>query len=361
MTAQSSEASFDSPNDLFLRACRREPVPRPPVWMMRQAGRYLPEYQAVRSRAAFLDICKTPELACEVTLQPLDRFGFDAAILFSDILIPLQPMGLGLEFVESVGPQIPNPVRDRAGVRRLAAPDPESSMGFVMDAIREIRRALAGRVPLIGFGGAPFTMATYAVEGGGSKTYPHTKGLLFGDPEAAHALLTTLADTTAAYLEAQIRAGAQAIQMFDSWAGILAPRDFREFALAYARRVIESIKSSSAYRDNPAPLIYFVNGCAPYLEDIATAGADVVGVDWRIDLDEARRRLGDGVAVQGNLDPTCLFLEPEPLRERVAEVLDKAGSAPGHIFNLGHGVLPMTNPERVDVMVRAVREQSARS
>lgn len=347
-------------NDLFLRACRREPVSRTPVWMMRQAGRYLPEYQGVRARASFLQMCKTPELACEVTLQPLERFGFDAAILFSDILIPLEPMGLGLEFVEGLGPQIPNPARDRAAVEALEVPDPETSMAFVPGTIREIRRALAGRVPLIGFGGAPFTMATYAVEGGGSKTYPHTKGLLFGDPDAAHALMAKLAETTSRYLEAQIRAGAQAVQIFDSWAGILAPRDFREFALAYARRAIEQIKGSAAYRDNPAPIIYFVNGCAPYLEDIASSGADVIGIDWRIDLDEARRRLGPDVAVQGNLDPTCLFMPPEPLVERVREVLAKAGDAPGHIFNLGHGVLPNTDPDRVGAMVEEVRAASAR-
>jgi uroporphyrinogen decarboxylase len=345
---------------LFLRACRRQPVSRTPVWMMRQAGRYLPEYQAVRSKVSFLELCKTPELACEVTLQPLDRFGFDAAILFSDILIPLEAMGTGLEFLPSHGPKIPEPVRDRAGVDRLVVPDPEASMSFVMDAIRTIRGALAGRVPLIGFAGAPFTMATYAVEGGGSKTYAHTKGLIFGDPQAAHALLEKLAETTARYLEAQIAAGAQAVQLFDSWAGILAPPEFREFALAYARRVIDAVRGSPAYRDNPAPIIYFVNGCAPYLEDLPNSGADVLGIDWRVDLGEARRRLGDGVAVQGNMDPTCLFMDSERLRARVGAVLSAAGDAPGHVFNLGHGVLPSTNPDRVGDMVRAVRELSAR-
>jgi uroporphyrinogen decarboxylase len=361
MIDRSSQASADSgANDLFLRACRRQPVPRTPVWMMRQAGRYLPQYQAVRSKVTFLELCKTPELACEVTLQPIDIFGFDAAILFSDILIPLEPMGLGLEFLPDHGPKIPHPVRDRAGVDRVAVPDPEDTMGFVMDAIRTIRNALAGRVPLIGFAGAPFTMATYAVEGGGSKSYAHTKGLLFGDPQAAHALLDKLAKTTALYLEAQIRAGAQAVQLFDSWAGILAPPDFREFALDYARRVIEAVKASPAYRDNPAPIIYFANGCAPYLDVLASSGADVLGIDWRVDLGEARRRLGDGVAVQGNMDPTCLFMAPDRLRARVQDVLRAAGDAPGHVFNLGHGILPNTDPERVRVMVEAVRELSAR-
>ncbi len=348
-------------NDLFLRACRREPVPRTPVWMMRQAGRYLPDYQAVRSKVSFLELCKTPELACEVTLQPIDIFGFDAAILFSDILTLLEPMGLGLEFLANHGPHIPDPVRDRAGVDRLEVPDPETSMAFVMDAIRTIRKALAGRVPLIGFAGAPFTMSTYAVEGGGSKSYAHTKGLLFGDPQAAHALLGKLAEATSRYLGAQVRAGAQAVQLFDSWAGILAPPDFREFALAYARQAIDGLKASEAYRANPAPIIYFVNGCAPYLEDLRDSGADVIGIDWRIDLGEARRRLGDGVAVQGNMDPTCLFMEPEALRRRVRDVLEAAGDAPGHIFNLGHGVLPNTNPDRVRVMVEAVREYSTRA
>jgi uroporphyrinogen decarboxylase len=362
MIDRSSQASAGpEANELFLRACRRQPVPRTPVWMMRQAGRYLPQYQAVRSKVTFLELCKTPELACEVTLQPIDIFGFDAAILFSDILIPLEPMGLGLEFLANHGPHIPHPVRDRAAVERVVVPDPEDTMGFVMAAIRTIRQALAGRVPLIGFAGAPFTMATYAVEGGGSKSYAHTKGLLFGDPQAAHALLDKLADTTARYLEAQISAGAQAVQMFDSWAGILAPPDFREFALAYARRVIDAVKGSSAYRDNPAPIIYFVNGCAPYLDVLADSGADVIGIDWRVDLGEARRRLGAGVAVQGNMDPTCLFLEPAALRRRVGDVLHAAGEAPGHVFNLGHGVLPNTDPERVRVMVEAVRELSTRA
>src|SRR5262249_12802768 len=269
---------------LFLRACRRQPVERTPIWMMRQAGRYLPAYRAVRARASFLELCRNPDLACEVTLQPIDEFGFDAAILFSDILIPLPGMGLAIEFPER-GPVIRNPVRDRAAIDKLVVPDPEREMPFVMEAVRTIKTGLHGRVPLIGFAGAPFTMATYAVEGGGSKDYARTKRLLFGDTAAAHALLDKLARTAAAYLEAQVRAGAEAVQLFDSWAGILSPRDFREFALRWAKRVIEMLRESPTWKDGGVPIIYFVNGCAPYLADYASSGADVLGVDWRVDID----------------------------------------------------------------------------
>lgn len=344
---------------IFLRACRRQPVPRTPVWMMRQAGRYLAEYQAVRSKVSFLELCKTPELACEVTLQPIDIFGFDAAILFSDILVPLEAMGMGLVFGDR-GPKLPEPLRTRAAIDKLRVPDPEAEMPFVMDAVRLIRKSLGGRVPLIGFAGAPFTLATYAVEGGGSKSYEHTKSLMFTDPAAAHTLLDKLAECCATYLEAQVAAGAQAVQIFDSWAGILSRRDFREFALRPAQLIIERLRASAAWQDGGVPIIYFVNGCAPYLEDYVQSGADVLGVDWRIDLGDVRARIGDGVALQGNMDPTCLFLPPDQLRERVREVLDSHGPGPGHIFNLGHGVLPMTNPEHVRVMVEAVRELSTR-
>ncbi len=344
---------------LFLRACRRQPVPRTPVWMMRQAGRYMAEYREVRAKVSFIDLCKTPELACQVTMQPIDAFGFDAAILFCDILVPLEAMGMGLVF-GSGGPKLPEPVRDRAAIDKLRVPDPEQELGFVCDAVRLIRKTLDGRVPLIGFAGAPFTLASYAVEGGGSKSYPHTKALMYGDPEAAHVLLDKLAENCATYLEAQVAAGAQAVQLFDSWAGILSPRDFREYALRPAKLVIERLRSSPTWRDGGVPIIYFVNGCAPYLEDYARSGADVLGIDWRIDLAEVRKRIGHDVALQGNLDPTCLFLPPDKLRERVAEVLDSHGPGNGHIFNLGHGILPMTDPERVRVMVEAVRELSTR-
>jgi uroporphyrinogen decarboxylase len=343
-------------DSLFLRACRRQPVERTPVWMMRQAGRYLPQYREVRARVSFIELCKTPDLACEVTLQPIDEFGFDAAILFCDILIPLEAMGMALDFTPA--PVLPDPVRNRAAIDRLVVPDPEGTMPFVMEAVRKIRKALDGRVPLIGFAGAPFTLASYAVEGGGSKSYPNLKAMLYQQRDAAHALLDKLSECCATYLEAQVAAGAQAIQLFDSWAGILSQRDFREFALRYAKLTFERLRSSPTWNESPVPIIYFVNGCAPYLDDYADSGADVLGIDWRIDLDVARARLGTDVAVQGNLDPTCLFLPPDELRARVEEVLEKAGDAPGHVFNLGHGVLPMTDPESVRVMVNSVKELS---
>jgi uroporphyrinogen decarboxylase len=344
---------------LFLRACRREPVERTPIWMMRQAGRYLPQYRAVRAKVSFLELCKSPELIAEVTLQPIDEFGFDAAILFSDILVPLEAMGMELDFTPA--PVLPQPVRDRAAVDRLIVPDPNDDLRFVMDGVRAIRKALAGRVPLIGFAGAPFTLVTYAVEGGGSKSYEHLKALMYQDPAAAHALLDKLATCCATYLAAQLEAGAQAVQLFDSWAGILAPSDFREFALRYAKRTIEELRESSAWRACGAPIIYFVNGCAPYLDHYKTSGADVLGIDWRIDLGEARARLGPEVAVQGNMDPTWLFRPKAELRAKVGEILAAAGHAPGHIFNLGHGVLPSTDPEHVRTMVDAVKELSRRT
>ncbi|MCA9679973.1 MAG: uroporphyrinogen decarboxylase [Kofleriaceae bacterium] len=347
-----------SPEPLFLRACRRQPVERTPIWMMRQAGRYLPSYRAVRERHTFLEMCRTPELACEVTLQPIDQLGFDAAILFSDILITLPAMGLEVTFPEK-GPKIEGPVRDHAAIKRLAVPDPTAELGYVLEAVRQIRGALAGRVPLIGFAGAPFTMMTYAVEGGGSKDYTHTKQLIFGDPEAAHDLLDRLARTCAGFLEAQVAAGAQAVQMFDSWAGILSPQDFREFALRWATRVIDLLRASPTWRDGGVPIIYFVNGCAPYLADYASSGADVLGVDYRVDIGAVRARVGDGVALQGNMDPGALFLPPEQIRARVADVLARAGRV-GHVFNLGHGVMPQTDPAHVRAMVEAVKELSAR-
>jgi uroporphyrinogen decarboxylase len=344
---------------LFLQACRREPTPRVPVWMMRQAGRYMAEYQAVRARVSFLDLCRSPDLACEVTLQPIDRFGFDAAILFSDILVVLPPMGLEVEFGEG-GPVLPSPIRSAADVDALAVPDPASGMPYVMEAVRRIRRALAGRVPLIGFAGAPFTLATYAVEGGGSKNYERTKALMFCDPESFHRILDRLARTVAAYLEAQVEAGAQAVQLFDSWAGILAPGDFREYALRYVRMVVDTLRGSRTWSaGGGVPIIYFLNGCAPYLDDCARSGADVLSVDWRVDLADVRRSVGDRMAVQGNLDPTALFAPEDRLRRRVAEVLGSAGSAPGHIFNLGHGILPQTDPARVELVVDTVRDLSS--
>ena len=337
---------------LFLRACRRQPVPRTPIWMMRQAGRYLPAYRAVKARASFLEMCRTPELACEITLQPIDEFGFDAAILFSDILITLPAMGIDIAFPDA-GPKIGTPVRDGAAIAKLHVPDPEAELPYTFEAIRQIKKRLAGRVPLIGFAGAPLTMMTYAVEGGGSKDWAHTKKLLYGAPKDAHVLLDKLAKTCAVFLEAQVRAGADCVQIFDSWGGIVSPGDFREFPLRYAKQVIAHLRQACP----GTPIIYFVNGCAPYLDDYASSGADVLGVDWRVGIDEVRRRVGDGVALQGNLDPGALFAPPSEIRTRVADILARAGAV-GHIFNLGHGVLPETDPEHVRAMVTAVRELS---
>jgi len=342
---------------LFLRACRRQPVSRTPIWMMRQAGRYLPAYRAVRARASFLEVCRNPELACEVTLQPIDEFGFDAAILFSDILITLPAMGLDVAFPDA-GPKIATPIRTQAAIDALAVPDPEAELPYVMAAVRKIKSALAGRVPLIGFAGAPLTMLTYAVEGGGSKDYAHTKAMLYGAPSSAHALLDKLARTCATYLEAQVAAGADAVQIFDSWGGIVSPGDFREYPLRYAKRVIELLRASPTWKTQAVPIIYFVNGCAPYLDDYASSGADVLGVDWRVGIDEVRRRVGDGVALQGNLDPGALFAPPAEIRARVADILARAGRT-GHIFNLGHGVLPPTPLERVQELARYVHRVTA--
>lgn len=325
---------------------------------MRQAGRYMHEYRAIRKKVSFLELCKTPELACEVTMQPMNEFGFDAAILFCDILIPLEKMGLNLEFTPA--PIIDNPVRTRAAIEKLVVPDPEAEMPYVYEAIRHIRRALGDTAPLIGFAGAPFTLATYAVEGAGSKSYPHTKTLLFGAPDAAHLLLDKLAQCCAVYLEAQVRAGAQCLQIFDSWAGILAPRDFDEFALGYANRVIQLLHDSPTWKETPVPIIYFANGCAPYVDLLKTCKADVLGIDWRVDLGKVWEELDYKFAVQGNLDPTCLFMPEEGLRERIKEVLDGAGNRPGHIFNLGHGILPNTDRERVRFLVETVKELSSR-
>jgi uroporphyrinogen decarboxylase len=344
---------------LFLRACRRQPVERTPIWMMRQAGRYLPAYRAVRARGSFLDLLQSPELACELTLQPIDEFGFDAAILFSDILITLPAMGIELAFPEA-GPKIATPIRSHDAIEALHVPDPEAELPFVTAAVRTIKAALAGRVPLIGFAGAPLTMLTYAVEGGGSKDHAHTRAMLFGAPASAHALLDKLARTCATYLEAQVAAGADAVQIFDSWGGIVSPGDFREYPLRYARQVIETLRASPVVQRRNVPIIYFVNGCAPYLDDYASSGADVLGVDWRVGIDEVRRRVGDGVALQGNLDPGALFASPGEIRARVADILARAGTT-GHIFNLGHGVLPETDPEHVRAMVTAVKELSARA
>jgi uroporphyrinogen decarboxylase len=333
--------------DRFLRALRGEPVDTTPIWIMRQAGRYLPEYRATRAKAgSFLTLCKTPELACEVTIQPIERLGVDAAILFSDILIPLEKMGIPLTFEEGEGPRLV-PVRDQAGISALRVPDPDAELSYVMEAIRLLRRALDGKVPLIGFGGAPFTLLTYVVEGQTGKQFADTKRLLFTAPEAAHELLGKITDTTIAYLSAQIRAGAQVVQLFDSWVGQLAPEDFREFAAPYVKKTIDALKPLGA------PIIYFANDGAMLLEDAATLGADALGIDWRVPLDKARARTGPNVTLQGNLDPCVLFSTPQVIERRAADVLRRAG-ATRHVFNLGHGILPPTPPEHAEALVEIV-------
>jgi uroporphyrinogen decarboxylase len=336
--------------DRFLNALQGKPVDATPIWIMRQAGRYLPEYRATRARAGdFLTLCKTPELACEVTLQPIDRLGVDAAILFSDILLPLQAMGVPLAFPDE-GPKL-SPVRDQAGIGALRVPDPDEELGFVMEAVRLIRRSLDGKVPLIGFAGAPFTLLTYVVEGQTGKQFVETKKLLFSAGKSAHALLAKLTETVTAYLQAQIRAGAQAVQLFDSWVGQLGPEDFREFAAPYVGAVVERLRPLGV------PIIYFANDAGALIADAARLGADALGVDWRLPLDEVRRLAGHEVTLQGNLDP-CLLFGPIPeIERRATDVLRRADAR--HIFNLGHGVLPGTPPEHVVALVEAVHRHKA--
>jgi uroporphyrinogen decarboxylase len=345
-------------NDRLLRALRREPVDRTPVWLMRQAGRYLPEYRAIRARAgSFITLCQTPELACEATLQPLARFPLDAAILFSDILTIPDAMGLGLSFSEGEGPQFARPVCSTADIDRLGVPDPEVELRYVMDAVRLIRRELAGRVPLIGFAGSPWTLATYMVEGGSSKDYARIKGLLYNQPDALHRLLDMTARAVTAYLNAQVAAGTQALMVFDTWGGILTPRAYREFSLAYMARIVAGLTHAAEGR--PVPVILFTKGGGAWLEDIAATGCDAVGVDWTVDLGDARQRVGDRVALQGNLDPAVLYTAPDCIRRQVAQVLADFGPGPGHVFNLGHGIQPGVAPDAVRVLVETVHELSA--
>ena len=319
---------------------------------MRQAGRYLPEYQAVRGNVTFLELCHNPELCTEVTLQPIDIFGFDAAILFSDILIPMEAMNLHLEFHEGKGPLFSDPIRDRKAVDNLIIPDPDETMPFVMETIRLLRREL--KVPLIGFSGAPFTLATYLIEGGSSKVFLETKKMMFQEPKMYDALLSKITDCTSLYLQAQARAGAQALQIFDSWAGVLAPIDFKRFALPYVQSIISDLRKVT-----DIPIIYFANNGATLLNLSMTAGADVLGLDWRINIGDAVDRVGNH-AVQGNLDPVALFLPKEELEERIIRLLEDAAGARGHIFNLGHGILPQTPPDQARIAVDAVHRFSSR-
>jgi uroporphyrinogen decarboxylase (EC 4.1.1.37) len=342
-------------NDRFLRALRCEPVDRTPVWLMRQAGRYLAEYRATRARAGdFLTLCKTPELACEVTLQPIDRYGFDAAILFSDILTVPDAMGLGLHFVENEGPAFHRTVRSAADVAALPVPDPEDDLRYVMDAVRTIKAGLAGRVPLIGFAGSPWTLATYMIEGCGSRDFRHAKAMRYGAPALLAQLLDRLAESVALYLAAQAAAGADALMIFDTWGGALDAAGYREFSLASMQRIVERLAQLAP----GVPVILFSKGCAAHLPAMAATGAAALGVDWTTELGDARRAVGGRVALQGNLDPTALFAPPEQIRAEVARVLASHGPGPGHIFNLGHGILPGTPPEHVAVLVDAVRSHT---
>ncbi|PIE59764.1 MAG: uroporphyrinogen decarboxylase [Desulfobulbus propionicus] len=339
-------------NDTFLRACRGEHTSYTPVWFMRQAGRYLPEYQKIRSRVSFLELCKTPALCTEVTLQPIDIFGFDAAILFSDILIPMEAMNLALEFHEGRGPVFPNPVRNKKNIDELVVPDPDATMPFVMETIRLLLQEL--KVPLIGFSGAPFTLATYLIEGGSSKVFFATKQMMFSRPDLYHALLQKITACTSLYLQAQARAGVHALQIFDSWAGILAPRDYERFALPYVQSIITDLKKIT-----DIPIIYFANNGATLLPHTTRAGADVLGLDWRIDISDAVARI-DNHVVQGNLDPMALFLPRKQLERRIQELLAFTAEAKGHIFNLGHGILPQTPPDQARIAVDAVHRFSGK-
>jgi len=343
-------AADESP---FLRACRREPAPFTPVWLMRQAGRYMPEYRALRERYAFLDLCKTPAAAAEVTLQPVERLGVDAAILFADILLVLEPLGVGLEFTKGEGPRILRPVRSAADVERLPPVEVEAAVPFVFETVRLARRALGGRVPLIGFAGAPFTLASYLIEGGASREFLLTKRFMREAPAAWHALLERLAEITARYLNGQIAAGAQAVQLFDSWVGTLSPADYREFVLPWSRAALRGLTPG-------APVIHFGVGTATLLPLMKEAGGDVLGLDWRVELGPTWDRLGHDVAVQGNLDPAILLTGPGEIRRAVQAILAGAAGRPGHVFNLGHGVHQETPVDHVKALVDMVHELSDR-
>ncbi len=331
-------------HDRFLRACRREPTDTTPVWFMRQAGRYMAEYRALRQKHTLLEICKTPELALEVTLQPL-RLGMDAAILFADILLPLEPMGAPFEFAKGEGPVIHAPVRSRAAIDRLRVFPPEEGLGYVLEAIRLIRRELDGKTPLIGFAGAPFTIASYLVEGGKSSDYRLTKQLMWGDPEAFSALMGKISEVVRLYLRAQVEAGAQAVQLFDSWVGALSPTDYREHVQPHVRHILRDLETTGV------PVIHFGTNTATLLELQRDAGGTVIGVDWRIPLDEGWRRIGHDRAIQGNMDPLVLCAPREVVERRVRQVLAEAGGRPGHIFNLGHGIIPETPVDTVKAVV----------
>ena len=344
-------------NDLLLRALLCEPTERTPVWIMRQAGRYLPEYRETRAQAGdFMSLCRNPELACEVTMQPLRRYELDAAILFSDILTVPDAMGLGLYFASGEGPRFERPLRTAAEIRKLPMPDVDSELGYVFDAVRTIRRELAGRVPLIGFAGSPWTVGTYMVEGGSSRDFPTIRGLAADDPESLSLLLDKITRTTTEYLNAQVEAGAQAIMVFDTWGAALAPDDYRRFSLSHMQSIVDNLTREADGRR--VPVILFTKGAGPLLADMAATGCDALGVDWTTDLSQAREYVQDKVALQGNLDPATLRETPEVIRQGVADVLASYGNGPGHVFNLGHGITPDIDPDHVAVLVDAVHELS---
>jgi len=339
-------------NDLFLRACRREPVERTPVWIMRQAGRYLPEYRAIRDKVDFLTLCKTPELAAQVTIQPVDIIGVDAAIIFSDILVIPEAMGMQLEINEGKGPIFHNPIRNEADAKALKKIDPFMDLDFVLDAVAITKKELNGRVPLIGFSGSPWTLLTYMVEGRGSKNFSNVKRLIYNNPGLAHSVLEKLSDAVSLYLSAKIEVGADAVQIFDTWGGILSQNDFEEFSLQYIEKVISQL------RKQDHPVIVFAKGVHYKLKKLADCGADVIGLDWTMDIGKVRKRIGDKVALQGNLDPTVLYSNKEKIREEAVKILESFGEGSGHIFNLGHGILPDVNPENAKALVEIVKEES---
>jgi uroporphyrinogen decarboxylase len=345
-------------NDNFLRALRREATPYTPIWIMRQAGRYLPEYNATRKRAGnFLTLCKTPELATEVTLQPIDRFPLDAAIIFSDILTIPDAMGLGLYFVEGEGPKFERPLRDEVTVNALRVPEPETELAYVMDAIRMTVRALDGRVPLIGFSGSPYTLACYMIEGGGSDDFRHVKTMLYDRPDLLHRILQVNADAVTAYLKAQVQAGAQALMIFDTWGGSLSHGAYHEFSLPYMQKIVVALRADATTKN--IPLILFTKGGGLWLESMAATGCHALGLDWTMNLSAARKRVGDKVCLQGNIDPNTLFAAPQKIASEVTKALAAFGKGNGHVFNLGHGISQHTPPDRVAALVTAVHELSA--
>lgn len=344
-------------NDRYLRALLKQPVDMTPVWMMRQAGRYLPEYKATRAEAGdFMALCTNPELACEVTLQPLRRFPLDAAILFSDILTIPDAMGCGLYFETGEGPKFKNPVLSKADVEKLPVPDPELELTYVMDAVRTIRKNLKGEVPLIGFSGSPWTLATYMVEGGSSKAFTKIKKMAFAEPATLHALLDKLADSVISYLNAQIAAGAQSLMIFDTWGGVLSPRDYKLFSLQYMHKIVEGL--TREYEGSKIPVTLFTKNGGMWLESIAATGCDAVGLDWTIDIADAKARIGDKVALQGNMDPSMLYAPPQRIEEEVSTILKGFGEGTGHVFNLGHGIHLDVPPENAGVFIDAVHRLS---